>query len=100
MRRQDTGFTEGPPPEARSRTSARLDSAGERFQGGAMTAETGESEPSPLSRRNFLKSAGGVATSGVLAHGLLAAARSEATDPAVDAADASSGEVEELSGEI
>ena len=48
--------------------------------------------PSPLSRRNFLKGAGGVATGGVLAHGLLASPSS--------AEPASSGDVEELSGEV
>lgn len=48
--------------------------------------------PSPLSRRNFLKGAGGVATGGVLVHGLLAG--SAEADPA------SGGDVEELSGEV
>jgi xanthine dehydrogenase YagT iron-sulfur-binding subunit len=46
--------------------------------------------PPPLSRRNFLKGAGGVATGGVLVHGLLASPAN---------AD-SAGDVEELSGEV
>jgi aerobic-type carbon monoxide dehydrogenase small subunit (CoxS/CutS family) len=55
-----------------------------------MTPKPGDREPSPLSRRNFLKGAGGVATGGVLAHGLLAS--SEIGAPGAD--------VEELSGEV
>jgi aerobic-type carbon monoxide dehydrogenase small subunit (CoxS/CutS family) len=49
-------------------------------------------EPSPLSRRNFLKGAGGVASGTVLAHGLLAGA-ADASAPAFE-------DVEELSGEV
>jgi xanthine dehydrogenase YagT iron-sulfur-binding subunit len=55
-------------------------------------SEADGKNPSPLSRRNFLRGAGGVATGGVLAHGLLAASRANALRGA--------GEVEELSGEV
>ena len=48
----------------------------------------------PLSRRKFLQGAGGMATSGVLAQGLLAAPRAEPS------AAGASGEVERISGEI
>ncbi len=54
-----------------------------------MTQRSDEGEATPLSRRNFLKGAGGVATGGVLARSLLASGE---VDP--------SSEVEELSGEI
>ena len=50
-------------------------------------------EDDSLSRRNFLKGAGGVATGGVLAHGILASPRAGGSPGA-------GGEVEELSGEI
>lgn len=53
-----------------------------------MTQRSGEGDATPLSRRNFLKGAGGVATGGVLARNLLA---SDAASPS---------EVEELAGEI
>jgi aerobic-type carbon monoxide dehydrogenase small subunit (CoxS/CutS family) len=53
-----------------------------------MTPASGEGEPTPLTRRNFLKGAGGVATGGVLAKSLLGADG------------AASFEVEELAGEI
>ncbi|MFN0009094.1 MAG: 2Fe-2S iron-sulfur cluster-binding protein [Planctomycetota bacterium] len=46
----------------------------------------------PLSRRKFLQGAGGIATSGVLAPGLLGAPRAGAPG--------ASGEVEELAGEV
>jgi len=55
-----------------------------------MTPKSNADEPTPLSRRKFLQGAGGVATGGVLAHGLFAAG--EAGSP--------NAEVEELSGEI
>ena len=58
-----------------------------------MTSKSGDRDPSPLSRRNFLKGAGGVATGGVLAHSILAA-------DANGASGATGGEVEELAGEI
>ncbi len=53
-------------------------------------SKTGGAKPSPLSRRNFLKGAGGVATGGVIARGLLAESGAEEGP----------GEVEELAGEI
>jgi aerobic-type carbon monoxide dehydrogenase small subunit (CoxS/CutS family) len=54
-----------------------------------MTQRSEEGDATPLSRRNFLKGAGGVATGGVLARNLLASAELDPTP-----------EVEELSGEI
>lgn len=66
-----------------------------------MTAD--ESDPSaeesklvpPLSRRKFLKGAGGMATGGVLAQGLLATSRAPMASASVPP-----GDVEELSGEL
>jgi aerobic-type carbon monoxide dehydrogenase small subunit (CoxS/CutS family) len=58
----------------------------------SRSSKSGGEARAPLSRRNFLKGAGGVATGGVLVHGLLAS-------PA-DARPVSAGDVEELSGEV
>jgi aerobic-type carbon monoxide dehydrogenase small subunit (CoxS/CutS family) len=58
----------------------------------SRTSKTGDPNPSPLSRRNFLKGAGGGATGGVIAQGLLAGSLGEEG--------AAAGDVEELSGEV
>jgi len=64
-----------------------------------MDASEGDVKPeraAPLSRRNFLKGAGGAATGSVLAHGILAASKS----PGAPSATGPAGEVEQLSGEV
>ena len=58
-----------------------------------MSAHASDPGAEGVSRRKFLQGAGGMATSGVLAHGLLAQAADARTANA-------SGEVESLSGEI